>query len=336
MSDDSPSPSGLTYLRNVTKSLTGGLPYSEEIEDKLARVLSGLASQAYTRDPKTGELYLAGIQRMKDIVSGTPQDQRKGGLPGLVNETLSVPELMALVPGGAEKVPDWAIKAAENADATHQAVRQEAGLSEPKGFMQNAAEGAGVMLGQLPLPLARLRALKAVAPAVESGPRLAMAAKKVLGSAPEWFSPTVEPSVANYAAGAGFGGGIGAYSDYLDDKAKQDLEDASARNSDAALARHFVQTGSTGYAEGGKIGALHRALQGLVMGPRARVGAHPAPQSPIDRLRDTVVHSLPPEDASHFDDWIQSIRNQPELSDEDVSRLIDLHDRIMKPPPPQE
>jgi hypothetical protein len=382
----------------------------ESPTDRLKRVWAGLKSQIMSRDPETGELYLGGWQDLKDDFKGLPMSKRKRhSRPGIVDETLSLPSLMAIVPGGEKYVPDWALAAAERADQMHQSAREEQGLSEPKGFAQNAEEALGVMLGQVPIPLAKLRQLgmvKNLAPSTKSA-----VVKKILGSAPEWFSPSIDPSVANYAAGTAFGGGIGGYSDYKEgqaddeanfERATRSLADRAVKGESlipgyeeggkVAKLLHFVVDRHTGqkvssgyqnkirathkadsldneygayryvvksekapegterlvttrerddvpsfnsdqaaYAEGGKTAGLRGALHAVSFAPKAKAGFRPSSTDSLAELRAAASGVMSPDQSVQFDRWIKSRENLPELGEEDIDRLLQLHDRIMKP-----
>lgn len=274
-----PKPS---FLRQVTKSVAGLLPgdLGDNVDDKLARILAGLQSQVMSRDPETGELYLGGLQALKDDWNGIKyKDRKRHPRPGIVDETLSLPTLMSLAPvieqkltggteytGGVEEaIPDWAFEAADRADAMHKASRDEMGLDESKGFAQNAAEGLGTMLGQMPIPLTRAKSLT-------SAPRtMGSALKKTIGGIPEWFSPTVDPSMANYLSGAAFGGGMGALTDYFADQAAEQEENDQFSQNIRPMVRSYVKSGHmpgfdlreslrqnpvNEFAEGGKVAKL--------------------------------------------------------------------------------
>lgn len=116
--------------------------------------------------------------------------------------------------------PTWAEEAEERAGKNLAASRKSMGVGEPHGFLQNAAESGGVMFGQLPVPGAVLKKLKLLKAGAEAQHLSKMGkfmetAKKAAGSGVEYLSPTIDPSVSNYAAGTMFGGTAGAISDYL-------------------------------------------------------------------------------------------------------------------------
>lgn len=276
-------------LRQLTKSVSGILPGDVEdpdstsgvVEDKLARILAGLKSQVMSRDPETNETYLGGWQRLKEDWNGISRSERRKGQPGIIDETLSLPTLGALLPGvDAESIPDWAFEAADRVDAMHKSSREEMGLNESKGFAQNAAEGLGTMLGQMPIPLART---KSVAPAARS---VGSVAKKIVGGIPEWFSPTVDPSMANYLSGAGFGGALGAYEDYAEEKAAEESESAEFSRNVKPFLKYYVDKGHmpgfdpeeslrnnpvNNFASGGKVARLKELKELLQSGNKERL-----------------------------------------------------------------
>lgn len=209
----------LRLLRAVTKSMAGAIPgISDEtrdtIEDTHARVTGGLASQVMGEDPETGELVFPPYENLKR--SWNADERRKAGLPrkkkimpGLIQDTLSLPALGDLV--GAP-VPQFARDAQESADRIHGGVNESMGLEAPVGFRQNAADSLGVMLGQAPVPgKAKVEAVKDL-----GGGALSLMkhyGKKLAKSPIEFFSPTVDPKLSNYGAGAIFGGAMGSAAD---------------------------------------------------------------------------------------------------------------------------
>lgn len=160
-----------------------------------------------------------GFQEQWKTLNPETDEAEWGTRPGIIDETLSLPAFLGELgvpaiqrhilppllgeqqprPGEEWKAPNWSHKALDRAMSLEEALRKEHNLAPPRGFLENAAEAAGTMLGQLPTPWSRLKSV---------GP-LAKAMKKIAGSPLEWFSPTIDPKLANYAVGTGFGGGLG-------------------------------------------------------------------------------------------------------------------------------
>lgn len=132
-----------------------------------------------------------------------PPEERKN--LGLLDETLALPTLLELA--GIEP-PEFSVRASERVERLRNAIRDDMGIEDPTGFAENAGESLGVMLGQLPIP-----SKKKVELAAGVGKKGLAALKKMLASAPEFFSPTVAPKASNYASGAAFGGALGQLGD---------------------------------------------------------------------------------------------------------------------------
>jgi hypothetical protein len=166
-----------------------------KLNPHLARPLSGLASQIYGLDEKG--------------------KAKVGATPGIVNEILSLPTLLpslswlvaklggGLGPGRAfprtadiiaqnmeRLVPGASHEAEAEQTALREAVRREAGLKAPSGFVEGAEDALGTMLGQLPIGAAKK---------VGSMGR-------VVGALPEYLLPTVRPSIGAYTSGSVAGG----------------------------------------------------------------------------------------------------------------------------------
>lgn len=260
------------------------LPSSTEEDEEwsdtyLKRPLSGLASMWGATDPETGELVNPVIHNLKRVWNA--DERRRQGLPrqematmGLVDETVSLPALGGIV---GLPVPEFASRAEDRASNTREATRRALGLDAPHGFVENIAESAGVMAGQLPVPASVANKLKLLKNSGKLGK-----AGKVLGPAAEWFSPTVVPKASNYIKGTLFGGTLGGALDYLGDyvdekeekeRHKQFISEAMAEvleeeRLEAAEASGSEETddealAELGYAEGGKVSAARRALQSL-------------------------------------------------------------------------
>jgi len=184
--------------------------------DALRRIASGLRSQIYS-SPVEGHSWL------------------ENQLPGLVNETLSLPTLLEYAkPLGKlsnrvnpiqrllelisqdpdymkkedekldqAKPPEWSTRAGERAERGTELAREAHGLDAPQGFLENAAESGGVMLGQLPLPASRVKSGVGLAGKVGRG------AKRAALSGLDYLGPTIDPKLSNYLLGSGFGGILG-------------------------------------------------------------------------------------------------------------------------------
>lgn len=188
----------------------------------LARVASGLASQVAGRSP-SGRLEFGRLPNIVNEVKSLPAGLTDVGMAGsnilgaLANKYLPkepgslgdiLPRLAQSTNAYAAKhgdpAPDWSRRAEEEANATHQAANKAMGLAPPHGVAENTADALGVMLGQLPIPLAETKT-------VTRGVRGGLSA---LGRAiPEYLGPTIRPSLRNYATGALGGGALGALSD---------------------------------------------------------------------------------------------------------------------------
>jgi hypothetical protein len=167
-----------------------------KLNKHLARPATGLASQIYGLD-ETGKAKL-------------------GETPGLVNEIISLPTLLpslawlitklgqgpaagAAFPQTADitadliekLVPGASHEAEKEQTALREAVRAEAGLKAPSGFVEGAEDALGTMLGQIPMGAAK---------------RMGTAARAAR-ALPEYLLPTVRPSVGAYTSGT-VGGGV--------------------------------------------------------------------------------------------------------------------------------
>ncbi len=210
----------LELLRAITKSMAGAVPgLSEEaegeVEDVLARPVSGLMSQVMGVDPVTNEVKFPPLENLKR--SWNSDERRRRGLPaqpkippGIITDTLSLPNILG-------NGPQFSQDAQELADATHQNVGQDMGLAPAQGFRQHGLEAFGTMLGQIPVA----SSTKAK-PVVQGGLNLLRRYGKKIALSPwEFLSPTVEPKMSNYLMGAGAGGALGAYGDEVGDVAEE-------------------------------------------------------------------------------------------------------------------
>lgn len=160
-----------------------------------------------------------------------------GAIPGIVDETALLPAMPQMIemmsdmdemeadPEGYEPfigAPEFALTASDRAAENWDRSLEKFGLEEPSGFVENALMSGGMMLGQVPVPAAWANKLRLLLPVKSArvdrvltnlGKKAGLEAAenpgilaKVAGAGPEFLFPTIEPSVANYAAGALFGG----------------------------------------------------------------------------------------------------------------------------------
>lgn len=220
----------------------GGKVKESKFDTYVKRPLSGLASQWMGRD-EDGNMVapdIAPIAAMLKYLKG-----EKPVRPGIVDEIRSLPGLAydaanwatdtmqksdvghaaGLDSDAGDAVQDWLFRKPEaianaerGADENFAASRRMLDLPEADGFEQNLAESAGVMLGQIPVPGSFLRRLKML--------RDHSGAAKIAAPALEWLTPTIEPKLANYVAGTGFGGLTGGGMDWLADLSEEEIEDA--------------------------------------------------------------------------------------------------------------
>lgn len=303
----------LELLRAITKSMAGALPgvsdeTREVVEDSLARPLSGMASQILGEDPnEPGKLVFPPLQNMKRVWNADARrkagkEPEKMAMPGMIQDSLSLP---AIFGGG----PQWAQDASASADRIHSAVDEGMGLTPPQGFRQHALNSAGMMASQIPV----MGKTKEV-PEIAKG-ALQIAKKygaKVLKSPIEFFSPTIEPKMANYALGSVAGGGLGT----LGDEAGEVAEEMPPPR---AVAR----------AEGGKVGALKQILRSVSMNPDATVKQK---QHVIGEPVEEVLHAANEGERKGVIDAAegQRIRSLMESGDEDslADALISLQKKL--------
>jgi hypothetical protein len=181
-----------------------------------SRLISGVASQWYGLDeggnPAFGET--PGIVYETKALGALPTTLGRAGMDWFfrsLGEKIGAGDLTQdpvyqMVQKALLSDPKWAVEAAERADAIHKAVREDMRLKAPQGFAENAQESLGVMLGQLPIPG------KLVAKGAEAAAAAPSVMRRVAQGA-EWFTPTVRPSVGNYATGTGVGATLGTLAD---------------------------------------------------------------------------------------------------------------------------
>lgn len=172
---------------------------------------AGLLSQVYGLN-SDGDASFLGMD--KDAPTNSdPSGSGMGELafpsirPGMFDEVLALPAMF----GGGPEVSQNAVARTENLAAQ---INDSMGLEAPRGFDENFSRSLGVMLGQLPVPALKA---KAVGEAGRTGIRkLGQLAKKYGTGATEFFSPVVTPSVGAYASGALFGGTLGTMPEWLE------------------------------------------------------------------------------------------------------------------------
>jgi len=131
--------------------------------------------------------------------------------------------------------PDFSMDALDRAGATWEALKEKTGLPEPTGWSQNLATAGGIMAGQLPIPYGVFKGVKPLlgrlpggkiplTPALTKSQKVDRAIKewtehalppekgsfvgKLLGGSGEFFMPSIDPKLANYAAGTIVGGAL--------------------------------------------------------------------------------------------------------------------------------
>lgn len=179
-----------------------------------------------------------------DEETGKP---RWGARPGIVDEALSLASLPQQL-GIVDASPEWATRASERQDRLSSAISSEMGVSPAEGIGEHVLDAAGTMGAQLPMPAAAFRragdVLKPISAVLEKAPGVVRAPVRglgsILGAGSEYLTPTVNPTVGNYLAGTLFGAGTGLVGDLGGPEEEQ-----------------------VNYAEGGKVGALSKALQTL-------------------------------------------------------------------------
>lgn len=308
----------LELLRAITKSMAGAVPgISQEtrdlIDDSLARPISGMASQIVAEDPtEPGKLVFPPLQNMKrawnaDSRRKSGQEPAKMAMPGLVQDTLSLPSMF----GGG---PQWAQDASASADRIHSAVDEGMDLAPPEGFRQHALNSAGMMAAQIP-----------VAGKAKEVPEIAKGAlqiakkygKKALASPFEFFLPTIEPKMSNYLFGSVAGGGLGTLGDDAEEVAEE-----------VPLPRAVSR------AKGGKVGALSQILRSVSMNPDATVKQK---QHVIGDPVEEVLHAANEGERKGVIDSAegQRIRTLMESGDEDslADALMNLQRKLFPSSP---
>jgi hypothetical protein len=246
----------LELLKAVTDSMSDAIGLDEEIP---AHFMSGLASQYMGVDPDTGEVGETAWRNIKRAWNA--DERRKSGLPpeehvlpGIVTDTLSLPNMFG-------NGPSWAKRAQRQADATHAGVRDSMGLGDPEGFGQVSADAMGTILGQLPMP-------------AKSPKTAGTAAKDFLLAIPEYLSPTTEARVGNYITG---GLGMGALDQAAQNPRTADILQALMNSGDLPQDPRIHVHNTEGdelspgdYAKGGKASKMTEMLRAIAINPEAK------------------------------------------------------------------
>jgi hypothetical protein len=217
-----------SLLKALMSSLGGAIPFvgeegalvGQDVGERMyelgAYPIAGLKSQWYGVDPTTGEFEYAGPgsgpaypdpalamydmeEYRRQLDAWKAAQEQTGAIPGIIDETAALPLLGGMV---GVPTPEFAETAGLRTEENWAKSLESLGLEEPEGLVENTLLAGGMMLGQLPIPLAWANRVKPV------GGWL----KRVAGATPrfgmEFLSPIIEPKVANYIGGALFGGGL--------------------------------------------------------------------------------------------------------------------------------
>ncbi len=340
----------MDLLRAVGESLAGAVPFKgndpEFVKaggDIPALLATGFKSQWWGTNPTTGEYEYAGPGA--DAIHGRsrpsyPSDELMridpaayreqyeawrdwedpgltGPIPGIIDETAALPLLAGMF--GAP-VPEFAEEAGKRTEDNWQRAFESQGLEEPQGFAENTLASLGLMAGQLPVPSAWLRRVKPAAKGALN--RLGRIGGAVPRAGIEFLSPIVEPKVANYVAGALFGGTLMTVlepgevppdiqellerAEGGDREAYEQLkalhEEYEQGESDKAALREYGQSDAFRdsmdllpqggpYAKGGKVKSLTRrdVLKGLLgAGATVAAGSKAARHTGMDEVGDAL------------------------------------------------
>lgn len=179
----------------------GSVSTMDELKDLAKRFGLGFSTQWSGLDPKgkARSAIYTDYDAPHDQWSYNPEagmdlPPNRAVRPGMIDDLASLPSLAATLSTlGHYQGPQFSQDASKRAQDLDEALRVQLNVSPPEGILQHGAEAAGSMFAQLPVALE--------APATES----ASMARRVLGPIAEWFSPTIKPSIANYAVGTGAG-----------------------------------------------------------------------------------------------------------------------------------
>ena len=166
----------------------------DQLRDLANRVGYGVKTQWWGIDPTTGEAEYAGPS-LQELVTRVPRIRSPlEAQPGIVHETLAIPELLSFI--DEDLVPEISSVSGQKVDELGDRLREDMELPPPTRTRQRAAEALGVMLGQIPVPGGAVK---------KAGAGVLRKLGKIAGAVPEWFFPTIQPSVTNYALGTGAG-----------------------------------------------------------------------------------------------------------------------------------
>ncbi len=194
----------------------------KKYEDLNQRVLAGVLKQLYGIDEEGNASFLGGLDMKPN--------------PGLVDEVLAMGTLLP-----ERYTPDVSKASQEDIDKLNELINEQLGLEEAHGYKERGEEALGTMLSQGPVGVTR--------EAVTKAPGMLRKMGRGLGTAAEWFTPTVEAKPLNYAVGALTGGGLGGLADQLSDlERSQELT-------------RGMKALDKGMAEGGKVSGLRMLLK---------------------------------------------------------------------------
>lgn len=97
--------------------------------------------------------------------------------------------------------PAWSRDAAQKVGAIQRAVEASQGKGDPRGFLENAAQMGGTLLGQIPLV-----DLGAAGDAAADSSKAGTLGRLLGNDLLEWTTPAIRPSMMNYTSGALLGG----------------------------------------------------------------------------------------------------------------------------------
>lgn len=340
----------LQALRQVAASMAGLVPGIDDqerakVEEHILRILAGTGTQVlglneqgepeFGKRPGIVDELVSFPELVPSLLEGTGWLNKKSGLAGYGKAQSRLGEL------AAKYMPNAIGEASARTDQLHKAVREGVDLPEAHGFIPNAEDALGVMAGQLPVPGSLVRKLTG------GEGQASKMAKTIAGSPLEWLSPTIDPKIANYLSGAGFGGGIGALSDLLASKEIEAPPEYSHDNR-VRISDYFAPSMQSHMAEGGRVDKLVKMLRMISLNPEAKRGAT---QHLLDDPLENVKYAsheaaqsgkITPVDQTSINTMIEKYLNgDASLSDEALGdRLMDLHRSlfgdtgVLKPLPP--
>lgn len=224
------------------------------------RMLAGILKQLYGIDEEGNASFMGGLDWKPN--------------PGLIDEVLAMGTLLP-----DRYVPEVSKKSQENVDKLNDLINEQLGIEEAHGLKERSEEALGTMLSQGPVGVTR--------EAIVQSPSAIRKIGRGLGTAAEWFTPTVEARLPNYLAGTATGGALGAEADHLSDavegnadlnwldrallglmkpKNPDDLSrainqvDSITHKSGGGLIQQLHDLGRK-YAEGGKVSGLKMLLK---------------------------------------------------------------------------